>query len=360
MRRNRKISNFIMALFLAAFFGLMIFGFYKAYSSDDGTTDISDLEKSSVMEDDKENSGEGTTNIPESAASSETEAGANESSDNGITEMDASALNTAMDIEDGGDQGDKTIGKMTFHRIHGTDYSQNGTFAKKYKAGSMMYTDGIYGDVIGAAFGIEAMDGKYPKTETDAAAVVNEYIAEGTGALSAWEETKGYFVRELRDYTSSSKTSFISYTLVPKEEGKDNYVYLITFTAKGRGKSFRAVSENTFDALMDPLKALIPDSVFADMSYNRACALLKEIASDESATLTGSMSGVQELDEAANGFDTEVYGPDSENLSDDEKGELYQKYIDPQGYNELHSIEKKENHWADGDSAAEEDSDASN
>ena len=223
-----------------------------------------------------------------------------------------------------------------------------------------MYTDGIYGDVIGAAFGIEAMDGKCPETETDAAAVVNEYIAEGAGALSAWEETKGYFVRELRDYTSNSKTSFISYTLVPKEEAKDNFVYLITFTAKGRGKSFRAVSENTFDALMNPLRTLIPDSVFADMSYNRACALLKEIASDESATLTGSMSGVQELDEAANGFDTEVYGPDSENLSDDEKGELYQKYIDPQGYNELHSKEKKENHWADGDSAAEEDSDASN
>ena len=352
MRRNRKISNFIMAVFLAAFFGLMIFGFYKAYSSDDGTTGISDLEKSSVMENDKEDSGEGTTNIPENADASAAKTQTKESSGSSTTEMDASALKTAMDIEDSDDQGNKTIGKMTFHRIHGTDYSQNGTFAKKYKAGSMMYTDGIYGDVIGAAFGIEAMDGKYPETETDAAAAVNEYIAEGTGALSAWEEANGYFVRELRDYTSSSKTSFISYTLVPKEAAKDNYVYLITFTSKGRGKSFRAVSENTYDALMNPLKALIPDSVFADMSYNRACALLKEIAADESATLTGSMSGVQELDEAADGFDTEVYGPDSENLSDEEKGELYQKYIDPQGYNELHSKEKKENHWAEEGSNA--------
>lgn len=352
MRRNRKISNLIMIILLAAFFGLMIFGFYKAYSSDDGTTGISDLEKSSVMENDTEDSGEGTTNITENAGASAAKTQTKESSGSSTTEMDASALKTAMGIEDGDEQGNKTIGKMTFHRIHGTDYSQNGTFAKKYKAGSMMYTDGIYGDVIGAAFGIEAMDGKYPETETDAAAAVNEYIAEGTGALSAWEEANGYFVRELRDYTSNSKTSFISYTLVPKEEAKDNFVYLITFTSKGRGKSFRAVSENTFDALMNPLKALIPDSVFADMSYNRACALLKEIATDESATLTGSMSGVQELDEAADGFDTEVYGPDSEKLSDEEKGELYQKYIDPQGYNELHSKEKKENHWAEEGSNA--------
>lgn len=358
MRKNRKKSNIIMVILLAAFFGLMAYGFYRVYSVDNETNGIKNIEKSSDMTTDEENSSEGTTNIPDDASVSFSENTTSESSQSDATSMDASALSTAMEIKNEALEY-KTIGKMTFRRVHGTDYSQSGTFEKKYKAGSMFYTDGVYGDVIGAAFGIDAMDGTYPKTKTDAAAVVNEYIVEGAGALSAWEETEKYFVREFRNYTSSSKTSNISYTLVPKEEAEDNYVYLIILTAKGRGDSFRAVSESTFRALMDPLQELVPDSVFADMSYEHTYTLLKEIASDESAAFTGSMSGVQELDEAADGFDTEVYGTDPGALSDEEKRDLYQKYIDPQGYNELHSTEKKENHWANEESTAGEEDNAS-
>ena len=226
---------------------------------------------------------------------------------------------------------------------------------------SILFHDGIEDDMKGYMFATKVdYNGGTVDTLEAAQASVGEYIPAGSGISSNWEQTELYFIRKAVGYDNEADGSFIFYTIVPKSDKSDPYLYSIVAV----GYEGDLIKESSYNSMMDAMKGQIMDSELLNLTYDDACTELKEALYNQSGEKLG-MNGVDELRDANMQWYHDVYGVDSmeeyEAMSEEEKKERYWKYKDPIGYAQLHEEEiAAENAGQDpsDDSLDGEDSDA--
>ena len=82
---------------------------------------------------------------------------------------------------------------------------------------AVSFHDGNVNDMRGYIFAVEALDTNTEvNTFDDAKNCVGEYVPDGSGISTKWEETGNFFVRKALGYDNSAKASFLYHTIVPK------------------------------------------------------------------------------------------------------------------------------------------------
>lgn len=200
---------------------------------------------------------------------------------------------------------------------------------------AVSFHDGNVNDMRGYIFAVEALDTNTEvSTFDDAQNCVGEYVPDGSGISTKWEETGNFFVQKALGYDNSAKASFLYHTIVPKYGKYDGNIYSIVYVMDEK----RVIKKTSYQSIADSVSEYIPDSSFLAETYDEICDELEDVLQNKSAT-GDSMGGVNELREAADAYYEDVYGvskEEYEKLSEEEQMDLYWRYMDPIGYRHSH------------------------
>lgn len=200
---------------------------------------------------------------------------------------------------------------------------------------AVLYHDGDQNDLKGLVGNIPLFQNvSAPDSVDQCKKILEEYIPDGTGKTSEWEEADGYFIRKISGYDNDDSCSVVYYAIVPKKQGDPN-VYTIVLSASKADDIITPLSEKSFHSMVDPVAELVPDSKLINTDYKSSVSELKDIAYYETAKEDETFSGLYQLRKAARNWTETVYGTDDPStLTEEERKDKYWQYIDPEGYRE--------------------------
>lgn len=250
-------------------------------------------------------------------------------------ERDKAAALAAADMylsEKEGDQKSK-IGNLSIS--FNSDYAMSASLTVSgLTMDAVLYNDGNDEDLKGVIGNIPLFTGMTtPSTTEQCQTILEEYIPDGTGRTSEWEECGDYFIRKFSGYDSDDNCSVICYTIMPKTNQESN-VYVAVLAASKADDVITPLSEESFNSMINPIAEIVPDSTLVNTDYESTVQELKDIAYYETAN-GESFGGLYELRQAARDWNETVYGTDDpSSLTEEERKEKYWKYSDKEGYNE--------------------------
>lgn len=241
-----------------------------------------------------------------------------------------------FDMPDPDDEGygEQQIGNLVIHYLKKDATAGRGEAAGA-EVDAVSFHDGNVNDMRGYIFAVEALDTNTEvNTFDDAKNCVGEYVPDGSGISTKWEETGNFFVRKALGYDNSAQASFLYHTIVPKYGKYDCNIYSIVYVMDEK----RVIKKTSYQSIADSVSEYVPDSSFLAETYDEICDELEDVLQNKSAT-GDSMGGVNELREAADTYYEDVYGvskEEYEKLSEEEQMDLYWRYMDPIGYRHSH------------------------
>lgn len=208
---------------------------------------------------------------------------------------------------------------------------------------AVLYHDGDDNDLKGLIGNVPLFKNvSAPNTEAQCKKILEEYIPDGTGRTSDWEETDGFFVRKISGYDVNDSCGVVYYTVIPKEQGDSN-LYAAVLTASKADGEITPISKESFHSMIDPLSQLVPNSKLINTDYESSISELEDIAYYETAKADETFSGLYQLRKAARNWTETVYGTDDPStLTEEERKDKYWQYLDPEGYREAKYYEAQE------------------
>ena len=200
---------------------------------------------------------------------------------------------------------------------------------------AVLYNDGNDEDLKGVIGNIPLFAGiTAPSSTEQCQTILEEYIPDGTGRTTEWEECGDYFIRKFSGYDTNDSCGVICYTIMPKKNSDSN-MYVAVLAASKADPTITPLSEESFNSMIDPIAEIVPDSTLVNTDYESTVQELKDIAYYETAN-GESFGGLYELRKAARSWNEAVYGTDDPStLTEEEQKEKYWEYNDPEGYNEV-------------------------
>jgi len=231
------------------------------------------------------------------------------------------------------------IGQMQVtYRADDARYGSGNVFGRSLSG--IWYNDGDENNTSGFVFAMNAFgsDQVRPESMDDAKYLISEYIPDGTGVISEWEENENYYVRKVTGYDDSMDGAYISYTIVPK--GTDSNIYTATYTVRGDDYTPVSIKESSYNSMMEPMLQMVPDSEMLTTTYDEEMSRLTYVNYYETASDRGGMGGIREIKEAQNEYYLTTYGVALDgsterkfsDLTEEEKKDARWKAEDPVGY----------------------------
>lgn len=230
--------------------------------------------------------------------------------------------------------GKKKVGSIIIEFKTDDAVSGNGNAAGT-SVDAVSFHDGNSDNLKGYIFAVKAMMNQESiESVEEAKDCVSEYIPAGSGITSDWEETDSFFIRRATGYDNESDAAFLYYTIVPKNQYVDTCIYSAVYILDENGP----VKESSYNSMSIPLSDYIPDSSFLIESYEDVYDELNLILNNWTSS-EQELDGMRELRSASEQWYMDVYGVENEEeynqLSEDEKADLYWRYKDPVGYSQV-------------------------
>jgi len=294
---------------------------------------------------------ESTGNAAEgNTESSSSESSSGSSSESASTEITDSNLQAISDLtahmKDYPANGESTTiqaGNMSVTFNNKMANAKTGTF-NGMKAVQIVYNDGNEAAVKGLLYALDpGISDQYPSSVDEAKAWVGEYLAAGTGESTSWDETEHYYINKSAVYDRETDSADVVYIALPKDS-TDKDVYIIGYENSGKTTEGTPISESSYISMMQPFVEMVGNNKIANTDYDAAADELAQIKKDKTAS-GEIMESLKTLEQANEAYEKKVYGENADQLTEEEKEELYWKYEDPTGYAQAKEQENKAYDW---------------
>lgn len=338
-KRKKNTQRVITALIFLTLIILLIFAIIKKRTNQSAETNTAQTEKNTDS-----TAGLGSTeegSIDGSAESEDVSEGVSIDITDYTSQMNyETALEEgAIEIDSNSGETYKKIGNFTI-KFNADNAISGSLTLDDYTADVVLYNDGNEDDLKSVIAAIPAFkNAETPSTIETCQDILGEYIPDGTGTTAEWEETTYYYIRKVSGYDTDDKCAVICYALVPKNKSDDN-VYFIVLTASKADDVITPLSEESYNSMLDPVKDFVTDSTLLPESYDAAKKELKDLAYYETSN-GEAMGGLYQLRKWAKEYEESVYGENADELTEDEKKELFWKHIDQEGYEETQAKENE-------------------